>query len=244
MYNIQIHMFALSLICTKYRSSIGSARASADDYVQPTLKSHSKAATVRSVAENQVHIASMMYSDISNRDTQMITLVAAEAATDWHSAQNKQLRTLSSVHEWELRQIQVGLKELLTTTLKAALDDSSLKKCGLDQTWDSDMVRRLHTDARMGKLVEQRDRAQLLHSCVFSLLLRRCVSLLPLGQSWPRCFVLLQGNPYCANAALLELKTDYDMSSCSVAEMMIGRRQWCTAQFSNCDRSSRLCACW
>ena len=56
-------------------------RLSLDD-VKGSMRAGKKESTIRSVAENQLHIAAMMYSDPNNREIQQITLVACSEAEE------------------------------------------------------------------------------------------------------------------------------------------------------------------
>ena len=48
-----------------------------------------------------MHIASLMYSDMANKFLQMITLLASRSVVRWHGQQNRLLRQLDVVQEWE-----------------------------------------------------------------------------------------------------------------------------------------------
>ena len=175
----------------KEKPAVGGACLPKEAEAKASLKSSAKAANIRSVAENQLHIASMMYSDEANRLTQQIALEAAEPVARWHSLQNKELRNLSGVQKFEIEHICTSVKQMLADVLQKIAAAAPLRQCGIQQVFRAEEVAELRVDAGLGRLEQQRDRAQLLHDCVFSLAYRRSVRLLHFVQAWPRCFVML-----------------------------------------------------
>ena len=189
-------------------TTVGMARASPDEYAaRPSLKSSAKGSNVRPVAENQLHIDAMMYSDTASKDLQAITLVAAAEAKAWHSEQNTALRTLNAVLPRELEQFKFGLITLLADTICKVVDEHDLTTCGVEQSWDPAKLLKLQNER--GFFVEQRDRAHWLHKCVFSFALRCMVRLLQFARGWPRGFSRLLGDEVQVNDAIATLQDDY-----------------------------------
>lgn len=143
-------------------TAVGGKRLPKENEVKPSVRSGAREGQLRSVAENQLHIAAMMYSDFENRIVQQICLVAATEVSQWHSAQNHILRDLDSVQAFEQEQIQNGIREVLTKTMSKLSSPVALASCEIKARWSLQQVKELQGGSGCGTIMEQQDRCELL----------------------------------------------------------------------------------
>jgi hypothetical protein len=172
---------------------------------RPTMQQGDKELSVKAVAENQLHVACLMYADESNREKQyLITTVLDEVAT-WHGKQNHELRSAESVVPWELKQIGGQLMTCLRGTLAKISETSLYDKMGIETCWSACV------DMPVGhpQVKGNDDMCKLLFDFTLSLFHHRLIRTLPYLEGWPKRCVLLTA-PEHREEAMAALKDDYE----------------------------------
>lgn len=173
---------------------------------RPSMKQHDKAMEIRGVAENQLHLACLMYGDDSNRQKQTLLTTLLGSLADWHGQQNKELRTASASIPWMLQQLNGGLWGHIKATLRAVENTGAYDAMGIQTCW-----KQQHDTPKHHPMIKENDDLSTLawELCV-SIVRHRLSRTLCLLEGWPhKCVLLL--DPAKRGATFAELRADYEI---------------------------------
>lgn len=176
---------------------------------RPTMNQGDRAVQVKTTAENQMHLACLMYADETNREKQALITAVPGPTGDWHGRQNKESRTAEAGISWQMRQSQHDLLECLRATLSKVNSFDGYSAMGVETSWKVQEDVPVHHPMVKGN----DDMSSLLFDISFSLVRHRAMRTLPMWEGWPKRCALLPG-PEMQETVMCELRNDSENFKC------------------------------
>ena len=174
---------------------------------------------LRSCCQNSVVIALMFLSEDLNLRLMHMVVSLAGPVTLWHSAMEKQVRSVASASSWLLDQVSGGFCKHVTDIWRVLSDDDFMKSSGLLHFQERDVV-----DLSDGRLFNDEEISGRCGSFALCLMSKRC----------RRCLWMTSGYP----VALARLISDKDdVAAVSLAQLKSDWETW--VLFKDLDRPSK-----
>ena len=182
-------------------------RVSEAEEAMPLPQGNNELKQLRTVCDNGLHMAVVVYSNMENLFRMRIIDTMTVPISEWHSEQNKRLRTVEGASSWMIEQCAGAFFDTLVRSLSLLSNPVALEQMGF--------ALRLNAFAR-GLPIEHpavaaaNELATLAACFVLTLVgcrLRRCLWLI---SGWPAHFCLLSsGEAAVRTGAVDKLKADY-----------------------------------
>lgn len=165
---------------------------------------------LKAACENSMVLAAMTLMNKVNRSWTRIVAFACKPCLDWHSEQNRQLRSAQAGLDWLSSQIRGGFWSHMNSIGEVLADSSDLEGIGISSTFTGPLAG-TKNDAK-GEAILQCELASKLGDLVLSLFQCRLRRFLWLLRGWPaRTAVMVKGgDSACAERATNDLRTDYN----------------------------------
>lgn len=192
-------------------------------------------AKYKKYTKNQLEIATLMYNNPENKYRQRLLMVCSDPIVDWHSKQNRTLRSASEAITWEIEEMTGAVWEPLKATVSVMSDASKLQFVGLQLDFSAGAMVGLTADDP--RVVWNGKQAQLMGSFITRLLSQRIRRLLPILRGWPRRCVLgldqRHADDEAAEARLGELPSRQGQYGDKFSKTMVNRSLFESAHVSS-----------
>ena len=162
---------------------------------------------LRGSTKNSTEIAGLVYASLEWRYVERRIHTACQAVVDWHSHQNKTLRSVNEASTFALAQVEGDWLKPFIEMLKSFSDPSKLEYIGM--CFEVDRLRR-GSDEVKGAVMEENEGAQEFVEMIFTLIRLRIKRQSYLYRGWPGLRALLLGKEASQERCMKMLRQDVD----------------------------------
>ena len=184
-----------------------------DGYKASVKAAEKESSKVKGAIENNLHLTAVMYANLANLYIQRTLVHVCRSVIEWHSYQNKLLRTLADTIKFEIEMLSGGVDKMLLETFRGFLQCDTYESMGIVSVVPVGYFEQFDADSLQGELITQDTRASFLWRCCKELTSRVFIRFLSWTSCWPRRFVLLLADDPTRDATWATFQRHYTIFS-------------------------------